>query len=621
MPVQFKAPASRPRSILQVDTFLGVDLTSDPGNVAVTRSPCGTNMIRDVPGKVRKCMGYETIARFQGRVNGYHRRGQDTVGLVHAGTEIYPMDDPDHPLYSQAADHRSKSWQFENKLYILDGKALLVYDGTQIRPASEAAKVPLVTIAKAPGGGGTDYEPLNLLQPKFTEKFAGTVGDTVYCLTFSGLDATPVTARVLNSAGDWVEKAEGTDFTVDRAAGKVTFKTAPGKSPLTGEDNVEITAARTVEGYAARINQCDIGILFGVNGASDRLFIAGNPDYPNYDWYSGQFDPTYWPDTGYSILGTGRSAIIGYSIINNYLAAHKDENEVDRNVIVRQGNLVESTPAFPIINTLQGPGAVAKNSFAYLATEPVFLTRLGVYAVTPSDINGERYSQERSYYVNGQLTRESTLEEAVGIVYKDLYWLCLNGKAYILDGLQSMGTGKGEPYSTRQYACFYRENLPARTLWVEKERLFFGTEDGRICRFFDDPDALASYADDGAPIRAVWETPDLTGNRFYKNKTFRYLAVQLASAVATGIQIHGQKRGIWALLKQDGSRARFFSYRQLCYSKFTYSNDQTNKTLHTKIRLKRLDKVRFRFENDSVNEPFGLMRYALEYVEGGNYKG
>lgn len=627
---QFAVPAQPARSTLAVDSFLGVDYTNNPGNVHHTRSPNGQNMIRDVPGKVRKSMGYEKVAQLPGAINGYHKRKEDAAGLVHAGTGLYRMpaagEDVEAALYTEAADAPSRSWQFADKLYILDGKALLVYDGETVQPVTAVARVPLLTIAKEPKGGGTDYEALNLLQPKFTERFAGNGTDKVYSMSFSGLDEVPVAVKLLTGEGVWEDKAEGTDFTVDRAAGQVTFTQAPPESPVTGEDNVEITAARTVTGYADRVNKCCIGILFGVNGASDRLFISGNPDYPNYDWYSGQYDPTYWPDTGYSVLGTGGSAIMGYSIINNYLAAHKDDRELDRNVIIRQGNLVDSTPAFPIINTLQGPGAVAKNSFAYLATEPVFLTRLGIYAITPSDINGERYSQDRSYYLNGRLLEEPGLEQAVAVVYKDLYWLFVNGVAYILDGLQSLGTQQGEPYSNRQYAGFYRTNVPARAAWVDKsdaagDTLWFGTNTGAVYRFFTDTQSLDSYNDDGAPIHAVWETPDFSGKLFYKNKSFRYLAVRLSSAVATSIKLYAQKRGIWSLVKYDNSKARFFSYRQLVYSKFTYSNDQTSKTLHMKTNIKKVDKARFRFENDQLNEPFGLMDFALEFVERGYFKG
>lgn len=619
----FSIPSQPARSSLVIEEFYGIDYTSEPGIVDVGKSPNAPNMIRDTPGKVRKCMGYFLRAQFPDVVNGYHKRKGDSFGIVHAGTKLYKMPETaeavPEEIYDGMNNARSLSWQFDEGLYIIDGKQLLVWNGEEAKPVE--GKIPTLTIAKAPNGGGTDYDALNLIQPKFTELFLGTATDKAYHLSFSGLDDTPVTAKILNSSGEWVDKKEGTDFSVNRETGVVTFNTAPGESPVKGEDNVSITAARTVEGYADKINKCTIGTLFGVNGAADRLFLSGNPDFVNYDWYSGQNDPTYFPDVGYSILGTAKSAIMGYSIINNYLATHKDENETDRNVIVRSGDLVDNEPAFPIKNTMQGPGAIAKHSFAYLGTEPVFLTRLGVYAITPSDINGERYSQDRSYYMNGALLKESNLENACCAVHRDMYWLALNGNAYILDGLQSLGTTKNEPYSNRQYACFFRTNIPATVMWEEEDTLFFGDKNGRVLQFYTDEKDLNSYNDCGEPIKATWETPDFTGKRFYKNKTFRFLALQLSPAAATSIAIYAQKRGIWSFIKRDSTKARFFSYANLSYSRFTYSNDSTAKTLQTKIRLRRLDKARFRFENDNVNEPFGIMRIAVEYVEGGNYRG
>lgn len=418
---------------------------------------------------------------------------------MHAGTKLYKMPDTKdvepEELFDGMNDARSSSWQFEDSLYIIDGKQLLVYDGETVKLVE--GKIPTLTIAKKPNGGGTDFDALNLIQPKFTELFAGNGTAKDYHLSFSGLDDTEVTAKILDSNGDWADKKEGTDFTVNRETGVVTFNTAPGNSPVGGEDNVSITAARTVEGYADKINKCTIGTLFGVNGASDRLFLSGNPDFVNYDWYSGQNDPTYFPDTGYSILGTPKSAIMGYSIINNYLATHKDENETDRNVIIRSGDLVDNEPAFPIKNTMQGPGAIAKSSFAYLGTEPVFLTRLGIYAITPSDISGERYSQDRSYFINGALLKEENLENACCATFKDMYWLCVNGKAYILDSLQNLGTTRNEPYSNRQYACFYRTNIPANVMWVKNNNLYFGDSEGRVLEFYTDPQDIESYNDCG----------------------------------------------------------------------------------------------------------------------------
>lgn len=614
---QFSVPAAPSRSILVIDEFHGVDFTNSPTNVDEKKSPNAPNMIRDVPGKVRKSMGWHTVKQYSERINGVHFRREDTDGLVHSGTKLYKGDDE---VYSEANDERSQSWQFGENLYIVDGKALLTYDGTDVKLTSTAAKIPTLTIAKSPTGGGTPFEDLNLIQPAFIELFAGTETDKVYSMTFSGLDAV-VLVEELQSNGTWKKLSAGTDYTADLAAGKVTFTTAPGKSPITGEDNVRITASRLVAGYADRINKCRFGTLFGVNGAADRLFLSGNPDFVNYDWHSGQNDPTYWPDTGYSVIGTEKSAIVGYSIINDRLATHKDDQADGRNVVIRQGDLVDSEAVFPVVNTLQGQGAVATYSFAYLVNEPLFLTKLGVYAITAQDITGEKYAQNRSFFVNGKLLKEENLQEAFAFVYKDLYWLCINGVAYILDGLQPLQTDKSMPYSTRQYAAFYRTNVPARVMWEREGQLFFGSPDGRICQFYDDPASQLSYNDDGQPIYCCWETPDFSGKLFYKNKTFRFLAVRLAAAIATSVKLYGRRRGIWTFIKEDDTRARYFNWQYLDWSKFSWSNDETPQVITTKVRIKKVDKSRFRLENDVLNEPFGINDVAIEYVENGNFKG
>lgn len=617
MATKFSIPSSPSRSVLTISTFLGADFTNSPAAVSENQSPNCKNMIRDVPGKVRKCMGYKKIAEYDDQINGYHYIRGEQYGLVHAGTKMYYNG---VVKYSDANNARSRSWQFDNKLYIVDGKKLLVWDGAEVKQASEYAKIPTVTIAKAPNGGGTSYEDLNLIQPGFTELFAGTEGDTAYHMTFGGLDDTTVKAYILDSSGSWAEKTENTDFTVDRENGIINFTAAPGKSPVTGEDNVKITAYRTVSGYADRINKCCIGTQYGLKGAMDRLFLSGNPDYINQDWFSDQNDPTYFADTYYSSLGTSKSAIMGYSVINNYLATHKDEMETDQFIVLREGVLADNKPVFRSVNTLQGAGAIAKDTFAYLSSEPLFLTRSGVYAITAQDITGEKYGQNRSFYLNGKLLKESDLEKAFAFVYKDMYWLCVNGVAYILDGLQPMQTDKSMPYSTRQYAGFYRTNIPANCMWEKDGNLYFGTTDGRVCEFYSDSDALVSYNDDGEKIEAIWETPDLDGKLFYKNKTFRYLAVRLKSAVATTLEMYVQKRGLWSFIKKDNYTARYLSFGSVVFSKFTFSSDQTQKIIPTKLRVKKVDKARFRFVNSELNEPFGLFDIALEYVENGNHK-
>jgi hypothetical protein len=158
-------------------------------------------------------------------------------------------------------------------------------------------------------------------------------------------------------------------------------------------------------------------------------------------------------------------------------------------------------------------------------------------------------------------------------------------------------------------------------MWVYNNDLYFGSSDGKVYVFYNNPESPASYNDNGAPIHAVWETPDFDGSLFYKNKTFRYMAIRLASAAATSVKVYAWKKGIWNFVKEDGSTNRYFSFAGLTFSKLTFSADDTPKVVSSKIKLKKVSKARFKLENDQINEPFGINDIAFEFVESGNYKG
>ncbi len=778
MATQFNIPKSPTKQVYQADTFLGADFTSEASTVDDTKSPNCENMIRSVPGKIRKRMGYEEVADYEQPIFGVHYYSLLDTYLIHAGTQLYdmnalrgaqweastdtsvtmeqlssfydtslyfifmtsggqryylrekvqyeslsPMPEPLNPepyvnfqktetkltivgqkivkskvYYIYAYQHyfgpadandvitednkniylldgsvestkvgedlngqRSMSFELGQKLIILDGLTMWLFDNNGLHmlsdgPAddpegfhySEYAYIPTVTISKDPKGfeseeGNVTRDALNLLTAGYIESFYVSEESKtakVFQMSFVPLDhktfreeviGSPVIVKVMNQDGEFVEKTQGVDYTVDYEEGTITFVTAPGKSPLEGEDNVIIQAYRTVEGYSDRVNHCSIGAMFGVNGAHDRIFISGNPGggedeegnhftYKNCDWWCEQYDPTYWPDLNYSKLGSDTSAIMGYSIINNYLAAHKDYRELTQSVIIREGDLVDDKPTFKIINSLQGAGAISKYCFSYLATEPVFLTKLGVYAVTAQDVTGEKYAQDRSYYLEGKLLKEPNLEEAFAYAWKDYYIVAVNHHLYILDGLQPMHTDRSRPYATRQYAGFYFTNIPATCFFEMDDRLYFGSASGKIYRFHSDDKALASYNDNGEPITAIWETADISEKLFYKKKTYRYLALRCMPEISSSVKVYAQKQGQWEMLKDDQSKLKYFTYSQLQYSKLSYSTDKTQKISATKIRLKKLDHVRFKFINDRLNEPLGINDFAVEYTQAGNVK-
>lgn len=622
---QFNVPGESQKYSAVVETFRGVDLNNSPSNVDKSRSPAAPNMIRDQVGKVRKRMGYETKVTAPGgaAINGVHHLMEET--LVHAGAKLYRLSDTGGTWslteIGAMANARSRSFVFDQKLYLLDGTTYQVYDGETLAAVADSATVPTIIISRRPTGGGQSYQGLNLLGRKWTESFLGTADATVYQLTTKDLAEDAVTARVLNADGVWEDKTEGTDFTVDREAGTVTFSTAPGASPVTGQDNVQITAAKVREGYLDTINRCTIAAVYGVGGSTDRVFLSGNGDKPGVDWYSNFEDPAFFPDTNYTKLVRDGARVTGYTVLSNTLAAFIDGASDGRNVVVRSGVLDENGDAvFRVSNTMIGQDAVAPDTFCRTDKEPLFLTNRGVYAITAEELTGEKYSQERSYYIASAIGAAQGRENACACTYGDFYTLALDGTLYLLD-LQQKTYERNSPYSSFQYECYYWPDIPARVLFLDGDALCFGTEDGKLCRFHTNVDDVTSYNDDGAAIDAYWETSDFDGKIFFHVKTFTGLAVRLAAAVNTGVVVYAQVRGMWKQVFASGAKARYFDWSYIDFSKFTFSSDRTPRTLYGKIKLKKADKVRFRLQNNVLNEPFGLYAFGLQFKEpGGNYK-
>ena len=550
--------------------------------------------------------------------------------ILHVGEKFFLRSNNGIQFIGNANLGRSWSEQMGDALIILDGTDIYDYEygDDSITPISETySYVPTITIARSPAGGGTPYESINLLSPGFIDSFVVSHDEasaTQFQLSFNELDNKTVKAWVLNDSGAWVEKTQGTDFTVDRTTGVVTFTTAPGETPISGQDNVRIQAYKTIDGYRDRIAKCRFGAIYGVNGNPDRLFVSGNPDFPNRDYFSETNNYKYFPDTNYSNLGQASGIITGYTKLGNYLGTFKKESEHENSLILREGIVTANEDGsydtvFKIVNTLQGEGPVSPYTMGYLESEPLYLTKKGIFAVTSNDGTENRYGQNRSYYLNGKLTKEADLENGYSTAFNNMYILALNNQLYILDGLQP-AYSENEPYSTKQYSAFYCDSIPATCIWSDEDNLYFGTADGKICKFYSEVEDIDSYNDDGDPIYACWETPDLDGYYFYKNKTFRYFAIRLMKAFRTSYKLFVERNTVWTLIKEDVTKGRTFDFSKIDFTQFSFSTVQSEKVGHTKLRVKKVDKARFRIENSVINQAFGIYDLALEYIENGNYK-
>ena len=122
------------------------------------------------------------------------------------------------------------------------------------------------------------------------------------------------------------------------ATGKITL-TIPTIPPISQRDNIFVTFYHKNKGYAERIMNCNFGILFGVNGNTDRLFLSGNSDYRNIEFHSAEEDYTYFGDKNTASFGSDNLAINGFERLNDStLAVFKEGNGQEPTIFYQTGH-------------------------------------------------------------------------------------------------------------------------------------------------------------------------------------------------------------------------------------------------------------------------------------------
>lgn len=455
--------------------------------------------------------------------------------------------------------------------------------------------MPTTTISAAPTGGGTSYEAVNLLTPKRINTFIGDGTATQFKVDATDLDETAVTAEVNGSAV--------TVSAVNRSTGLVTLAAAPANG--NGLANVSIAFAKTVSGHADKINKCRFAGLYG--GKNDtRVFLSGNPDEPDCDWQSGLYDPTYFPDTGYTRMGTDASAIVGYL------------KQYESQVVVKSGGAQEATSylrtymmaddgsaLYPLKQGAQGEGAISSRCFAVLNDLPLYLSARGVQGVYGTAVAEQRTIRSVSDAIVPKLSQEADLKNACAVVFEGKYYLAVNGHIYVADG--SLTEENGDP------AWFFWINVPAQCLAVLNGQLWFGTADGRLCRFAKSEEEHA-YLDDTAAIAAYWRTPTLPLSDWSRFKTVRDVIPTLMPHSRSGATVqYENENGAQLALSRNMD---LFSFRTLDFSRFSFRCIPGAVTYRTRWKQHRSPLFAVRIGNDRPDEPFGLLALTIRWTQG-----
>ena len=505
----------------------------------------------------------------------------------------------------------------EMMLYILTGREYLSFDGETVRNMLHEAYRPIVTISRSPSGGGTTYEGINLLTGAREDNFLGDAESLDYYLSASDIDSVDK-VEVANENGGRTELKVDTDYVVNLVSGKVTFKKA--YAPVvTGRDNVFIQYTKNVKGYPERVTNCTICSLYGVGG-NNRVFLSGNPDYKAYDWYSELYRADYIPDINYSIVGSVENAIMGYHKLGNYQVIIKENSQTDSTIFQRIGSTDSNGKViFSLMQGLTGLGAISKHCFSTLIDEPLFLTENGIYAITSNSITAERTIKNRSFYVDNKLLKESNLKNACSCEWNGYYILVINNKAYVLDSKnKSYRVNSSNIYTNDYiYECYYWDNIPAISMLSANGDLYFGTSDGRLCRFNNDIESLHKYNDDDNAVVCCWATKLDDDNATYLYKTLqkRGCMVTLKPYSRSSAKIYVSKDGdIEKLVKEDF--IDIFDLENIDFERFTFETNDSAREIIIKTKVKKYKRLQIIVKNDAKSEGFGIFQIIKTYTVG-----
>lgn len=604
----FKVPDIPSTYQFVLSDFLGVDYNDTV--IDNRRSPKMVNFVNN-NGFLETRYGHKILINVENApINGvWNIDANNDIFVVHCGTNLYEVssDFKDKVLIrSGLADTKSTGLYLNGKLLILDGVRALLYskvgDDWIVQNLDEIGYIPKTAIGRGPTGvPTTKYEAPNLCSPYRINDFLSDGTSSVYQLDGESWDIeTPIVTQLLPDG----TIGTITNFMFDSTTGKITFAEPPAKSPVDGRDNIFVRFKS--KDMVCYINKCKFGVLYGYGGNNNRVFVSGNSDFKNVDWYSEINDVTYFSSDDYAVIGI--DPIVGYSrTVGGELVIHKKLSDTDCTVYYRNYNSSNQKQIFPLSSGVKNIGCLTPHCCVNFMNDSLFLSELGVFGlVNNSNNNNEKFAEERSYYIKPSLLNEQHLENAIAIVNGFRYYLYVNGKVYMADkrflGSQSLST------SEYQYEWFVFDNMDVTTFFNWNTKLYWGDSKGNIRTFGDDHiDELR--IEDGKlitePVKPYWESTFLYFNNYRLAKTVRRIFVHHSPIGKTKINVYS--------ITPDGtSLVTTSEYNALedNFPKVIQEKEKISKVMCCKIAIGNDDECRCSFSN-----------IIMEYRLGGKYRG
>ena len=166
---------------------------------------------------------------------------------------------------------------------------------------------------------------------------------------------------------------------------------------------------------AKKIEDCTFGVSFG---SENRLFMAGNPNYPNIDRYNvsndllgnnvvnQSYELTFFPSKNFRVLG-GKSAINGYIVAtDSQLYVTKEKSTTDSSFYIRERRLLENGQVeYFEFKTNINKTPLNHRCLARFYNDIVMLTEEGLFSIEISSnvLTNERLMGMRSGFIKTDL--------------------------------------------------------------------------------------------------------------------------------------------------------------------------------------------------------------------------
>ncbi len=448
---------------------------------------CNLRIMPD--GTLTSREGYRTIAHFPNqRIRGVWEGvlNHETHRFAAAGSNVYLLD-TDTGIHTHVAtisqsDTSVEFIRFEERLYLLDGENLRVYQPSSRSFITAEPYVPLVGYQWHPTDFGNPYEPLNLLTPRMRVRYLNSISSTIFYLPFYAKSVDAV----------YVNGTRTSKVTLCDGGAYIDVPSAEGASQV----DVVMTADFS-EDSAIPVRQARHALVHMIAN-KEHLLLYGTDDsctvYPSAHVSTEMLRlcnvlipsalPLYFKESDVLFLGSTEHPARALCPYNDGILAFGD-TEIWR--LYTKNNVTLEAESI-----VSGIGCPSHGMALLCDNHPLTVDTAGLMKIDSP--------LSRPELLNTQHIPYPVLHPPLTVSKNSItVWLPAERELWIRDPEDQAGKVLIYQADSKQWYCF--DNIAATVFFRFSDTLGFGTEDGKLCLF----DSTCT-TDDASPFHCRYQS-------------------------------------------------------------------------------------------------------------------